>query len=297
MLVWGLDAVVVTFVAPHSLHARPLVVGRDADLVVTNRSPDVDAVVLVDGHRGRRARAGATTSRAARPEQRSLLATLPEQTFFRRYAQTSSARRRQADVRVTRSSVTDSRRSRVPRRTMTGMLRRLRIENLVLIREAELEFDAGPERDHRRDRRGQDDPLERDRPAARRDAATRLRSAPPASEAYVEAELDLPDDEALGALAELRPEGEEALVLARRIFADGRTRAYAWGRSAAREDVAAAVEALLAMSGQFEQRRLARPATSSTVLDAFAGDGRVASRDGARAPGASCAPPGAATTS
>src|SRR6476620_2994181 len=33
VLVWGLDAMVVTFVAPHSLHARPLVVGRDTDLV------------------------------------------------------------------------------------------------------------------------------------------------------------------------------------------------------------------------------------------------------------------------
>ena len=49
-------------------------------------------------------------------------------------------------------------------------------------------------------------------------------------------------------------------MLARRIFADGRTRAYAWGRSVAREDVAALGERLLAMSGQFEQRRLARPA-------------------------------------
>ena len=72
-------------------------------------------------------------------------------------------------------------------------------------------------------------------------------------------------------LAELRPDGEEGVVLARRIFADGRTRAYAWGRSAAREDVAAAAEALLAMSGQFEQRRLARPAYQRGVLDAFAG--------------------------
>ena len=90
-------------------------------------------------------------------------------------------------------------------------------------------------------------------------------------EAYVEAELDLPDDEVLGELAELRPEGEESLVLARRIFADGRTRAYAWGRSAAREDVAAAVEALLAMSGQFEQRRLARPSYQLATLDAYAG--------------------------
>jgi DNA repair protein RecN (Recombination protein N) len=91
------------------------------------------------------------------------------------------------------------------------------------------------------------------------------------NEAYVEAELDLPDDEVLGELAGLRPEGEESLVLARRIFADGRTRAYAWGRSAAREDVASAVEALLAMSGQFEQRRLARPSYQLATLDAYAG--------------------------
>ena len=75
-------------------------------------------------------------------------------------------------------------------------------------------------------------------------------------EAYVEAELDLGDE--LEELAELRPEDEDALVVSRRVFADGRTRAYAWGRAAAREDVAAAVERVVAMSGQFEQRRLAR---------------------------------------
>ena len=33
VLVWGLDAMAVTFVAPHSLHARPLVVPRGSDLV------------------------------------------------------------------------------------------------------------------------------------------------------------------------------------------------------------------------------------------------------------------------
>ena len=42
-------------------------------------------------------------------------------------------------------------------------------------------------------------------------------------------ELDVPDgffdDEELAALAELRPEGEPGLVVARRVFRDGRTRA------------------------------------------------------------------------
>jgi DNA repair protein RecN (Recombination protein N) len=39
----------------------------------------------------------------------------------------------------------------------------------------------------------------------------------------------------------------------------------------AREDVAAAAERLIAMSGQFEQRRLARPSFQLDVLDAFCG--------------------------
>src|SRR5205085_8961772 len=65
------------------------------------------------------------------------------------------------------------------------------------------------------------------------------------------------------------------LVLARRIFKDGRTRAYAWGRAAAREDVAAAAEDAIAMSGQFQQRRLARPSFQLDVLDAFADTGAL----------------------
>ena len=84
VLVWGLDAMVVTFVAPHSLHARPLVVGRDADLVVTNRSPDITAAVLVDGHRVGELPGGAQARMRLGPA-RSKLATLPERTFFRRY--------------------------------------------------------------------------------------------------------------------------------------------------------------------------------------------------------------------
>ena len=67
-------------------------------------------------------------------------------------------------------------------------------------------------------------------------------------------------------------------MLARRVFPDGRTRAYAWGRSAAREDVAAAAERLVAMSGQFEQRRLARPAYQLDLLDGFAGEEQLRRR-------------------
>src|SRR3989440_10071028 len=164
-------------------------------------------------------------------------------------------------------------------RTIGQVLRRLRIENLVLIREAELELVPGL------------NAITGETGAGKTILAQAVGLllgmkgddsfvGPGADEAYVEAELDLPDD--LDELAELRPEDEETLLVARRVFADGRTRAYAWGRSAAREDVAAAVERVVAMSGQFEQRRLARPAYQLEVLDRFCGEEQLTRRAEAR---------------
>jgi DNA repair protein RecN (Recombination protein N) len=154
------------------------------------------------------------------------------------------------------------------------MLRRLRIENLVLIQEAELTFAPGL------------NAITGETGAGKTILAQAIGLLLGAkgdagyigangTEAYVEAELDLAasflEEDELSALAELRPEDEEGLVVARRVFADGRTRAYAWGRGAAREDLAAAGERLIAMSGQFEQRRLARAGYQLDVLDAFIG--------------------------
>jgi DNA repair protein RecN (Recombination protein N) len=161
------------------------------------------------------------------------------------------------------------------------VLRRLRIENLVLIREAELELSPGLNAITGETGAGK---------TILAQAVGLLLGAkgdakaigPAADEAYVEAEFDVPDgfldEDGLEALAELRPQDEPGLVLARRIFGDGRTRAYAWGRAAAREDVAAAGELLVGMSGQFEQRRLARPAYQLDVLDSFAGDEQLRRR-------------------
>jgi len=155
------------------------------------------------------------------------------------------------------------------------LLRRLRIENLVLIREADLEPGSGLNAITGETGAGKTILAQAIGLllGSKGDAAF---VGPGAEEAYVEAEFDVPaallEDEELEALAELRPAGEDGLVLARRVFADGRTRAYAWGRSAAREDLAAAAERLIAMSGQFEQRRLARPSYQLDVLDAFAGE-------------------------
>jgi DNA repair protein RecN (Recombination protein N) len=150
------------------------------------------------------------------------------------------------------------------------VLRRLRIENLVLVREAELDFAPGLNAITGETGAGKTILAEA--------VGLLLGGRGDASmiglggdETYVEAELDGSSD----VLDELRPDGEPGLVLARRIFKDGRTRAYAWGRAAAREDVAEAAESAIAMSGQFQQRRLARPAFQLDVLDAFAGAGAL----------------------
>jgi len=164
------------------------------------------------------------------------------------------------------------------------VLRRLRIENLVLIRAAELEFAPGLNAITGETGAGK---------TILAQAVGLLLGAkgddsyvgPAGVEAYVEAELDLPgaDTEEFEALRELRPEDEDALLVSRRVFADGRTRAYAWGRAAAREDVGAAVERVVAMSGQFEQRRLARPSYQLEVLDRFCGEEQLRRRDELRA--------------
>jgi NAD+ kinase len=87
VLVRGLDAMAITFIAPHSLDARPLVVPRGAELMVRNATADVVAAVLVDGQRsGDLAPERALSIRLG--TERSLLATLPETTFFRRYRET-----------------------------------------------------------------------------------------------------------------------------------------------------------------------------------------------------------------
>jgi NAD+ kinase len=87
VLVWGLDAMAVTFIAPHSLHARPLVVPRSRDVTVENRTADVTVAILIDGHRVGELGAGARVL-VRLGSQRSLLALLPEATFFRRYSET-----------------------------------------------------------------------------------------------------------------------------------------------------------------------------------------------------------------
>jgi len=84
VVVWGIDVISITFVAPHTLAARPLVVPRGQSLVAENVTADIPLSVLVDGYPlaelGFGERAEVTFG-----ERRGLLALLPEVTFVRRF--------------------------------------------------------------------------------------------------------------------------------------------------------------------------------------------------------------------
>jgi NAD+ kinase len=84
VLMWGIDALAVSFVAPHSLTARPLVVPRGRDVVITNRTTETPLALISDGSRvGEIAAGGDVTVRLG--DAQVLLATLPDATFLTRF--------------------------------------------------------------------------------------------------------------------------------------------------------------------------------------------------------------------
>jgi NAD+ kinase len=84
VLVWGLEAMAVTFVSPHSLHARPLVVPSGLELTVRNETHNLAANVIADGVAiGELGVGREATVRLGK--KRGLLALLPGMTFFHRY--------------------------------------------------------------------------------------------------------------------------------------------------------------------------------------------------------------------
>jgi NAD+ kinase len=87
VLVRGLDAMAISFIAPHSLHVRPLVVPRGLDLAIRNETADVAASVIVDGHAFTELDEGESVT-VRLGDRTTLLATLPETTFFSRYRET-----------------------------------------------------------------------------------------------------------------------------------------------------------------------------------------------------------------
>ena len=100
---------------------------------------------------------------------------------------------------------------------------------------------------------------------------------PGAAEAYVEGVFELPD--ALrGELGERLAADATEVVLARRIGADGRTRALVNGRSATVTDLRELAESLITFYGQHEHRKLALAGAQLDILDGFCGEAQLARR-------------------
>ncbi|MDX6706357.1 MAG: repair protein RecN [Solirubrobacteraceae bacterium] len=100
---------------------------------------------------------------------------------------------------------------------------------------------------------------------------------PGAAEAYVEGVFDLPV-QLRSELGDRLPAGADEVVLARRIGADGRTRALVNGRSATVTDLRELAAPLITFYGQHEHRRLTLAAAQLEILDRFCGDAQLARR-------------------
>ena len=92
---------------------------------------------------------------------------------------------------------------------------------------------------------------------------------PGAPEAYVEGVFALPPS--LAASPRI-PAGAQEVVLARRVWPDGRTRAYVCGRAATVADLQELGGQLLSFYGQHEHRKLMLQTAQLDVLDAYCGE-------------------------
>lgn len=149
------------------------------------------------------------------------------------------------------------------------MLHELRVENLLLIERAELRLGPGL------------NVLTGETGAGKTMLAHALdlllggkaRSGivrPGASEAYVEGVFDFPQ-RLRAALGDRLPDDAEELVLARRVWPDGRTRAYLNGRSATVGELRELGGELLAFYGQHEHRKLMLASAQLEIVDAYCG--------------------------
>ena len=99
-----------------------------------------------------------------------------------------------------------------------------------------------------------------------------------AAEAYVEGVFSRPDS-LDPELAERLPDDAEEIVLARRVWPDGRTRAYVCGRSATVADLRDLGGRLVAFYGQHEHRKLMLSTAQLDILDAHCGPPQMELRE------------------
>jgi DNA repair protein RecN (Recombination protein N) len=155
------------------------------------------------------------------------------------------------------------------------VLERLQVENLVVLRAAELEPAAGMT------------VITGETGAGKTILAGALGLVlgakgeaglvgPHAEQVEVEATFRITEetlrDEAFEGVRELVDDVEDGLLIARRLGADGRGRTLVQGRSATRGALEDAGGRLVGVVSQHESRRLAKPAAQRAILDAFGGE-------------------------
>jgi DNA repair protein RecN (Recombination protein N) len=154
------------------------------------------------------------------------------------------------------------------------MLRELRIENLLLIEQAELRFGEGLNAITGETGAGKT-VLAHSLDLLMGGKARAQIVRPGADEAWVEGVFDLPEglleEPETAELAERFPAGAREIVLGRRVSAGGRTSAFVAGRAATAADLKLLGGRLLAFFGQHEHRKLTISSAQLEVLDGFAG--------------------------
>jgi DNA repair protein RecN (Recombination protein N) len=154
------------------------------------------------------------------------------------------------------------------------MLRELRIENLLLIEQAELRLGEGLNAITGETGAGKT-VLAHSLDLLMGGKAKAQIVRPGAEEAWVEGVFDLPEgllaEPEMAELAERLPEGADEVVLGRRVSAGGRTSAFVAGRAATAADLKLLGGRLLAFFGQHEHRRLTISSAQLEILDGFAG--------------------------
>jgi|1186.fasta_scaffold68475_2 NAD+ kinase len=87
VMAWGTDAFVITFVSPHSLHIRSMVLGRPHLVQLRNAAVDVPVQVIVDGHTAGRVEPG-DVMEVRQGDLFAALARVAGTSFFTRYLET-----------------------------------------------------------------------------------------------------------------------------------------------------------------------------------------------------------------
>ena len=282
VLAWGVEGYVVSFIAPHSLTARALVVAPSDELTINN------ALARGAGRGARRraadARAGAGRGhpRRVRPHATARWPSSRARPSTTACASASAGWRARTCTDFVHNSVPKLRGGRGDARLFRRdplvdpcVLHELRVENLLLIERAELRLGPGLERAHGRDGRGQDRARPRAGPAARRQAAVGDR-APGRGRGLRRGRVRAARRGCARRLATAWPRTPRSSCW-RGASAPRGARARTWAAAARRRrDLRDAGTALLSFYGQHEHRKLMLASAQLEILDGFAGPEQAA---------------------